>query len=79
MGLADTLREAPKGRTYRPLALDVVLEQVDSEDRVALLAALNDLSVTAPTIASALRANGFLVDVKDPDQAVRTWRARNSG
>ena len=75
MGLADTLREAPKGRTYRPLALDVVLEQVDGEDREELLAALNKPTVTAPAIAAALRKHGFLVDVKDPDQAVRTWRA----
>jgi hypothetical protein len=79
MGLADTLRAAPRGRTFRQLALDVVLEQVDGEDRSALLAALNDPLVTAPTIADALRSNGFLVDIKDPDQAVRAWRSRHRG
>ena len=74
MGLADTLREAPKGRTYKRQAIDVILSELDGEDREALLAALRDPNVTAPTIARALMANGFLTGSGDPNQRVRDWR-----
>lgn len=79
MGLAEALARAPKGREYKKQAVDVVLEQVDGDDRAALLAALTDPAVTAPVIGAALRDNGFMADIKDPAQAVRTWRARNRG
>lgn len=79
MGLADALRTAPKGRTYKRQAVDVVLEQLDDEDREALLRALRDPAITAPTIARALTDNGHLTDTSDPNQRVREWRNRNNG
>ena len=77
MGLADALRDAPKGREYKKQAVDVVLDQLDGEDRDALLDALADPSITAPTIAAALVQNGYLLDTNDPNQRVRDWRARH--
>jgi hypothetical protein len=77
MGLADALKTAPKGREYKKPAIDVVLAQLDDEDREALLDALGNLDVTAPTIAAHLVAHGHLAGISDPAQAVRTWRNRN--
>jgi hypothetical protein len=78
MGLADALKTAPKGREYKKPAIDVVLAQLDEEDRDALLNALADRdNITATTIASHLVAHGHLTGISDPAQAVRTWRNRN--
>lgn len=77
MGLADALKTAPKGREYKSHAIDALLEQLDHEDRVALLAALRDASVVAPTIARLLNDNGHLLGISDPAGRVRDWRKRN--
>lgn len=77
MGLADALRDAPKGREYKKQAVDVVLAQLDGEDRDALLDALHDPNYTAPVIAAALVSQGYLTETNDPNQRVRDWRARH--
>ena len=77
MGLAADLKTAKKGRDYKRQAVDAVLDELDAEDRAALLQSLNDRDVTATTIAKTLVEHGFLGHTADPAQAVRSWRSRN--
>jgi hypothetical protein len=64
-----------QGRHQQPQAIDVLLTQLDPEDRDALLTALHGYMASAE-IARKLVKNGYLTELKDPAQRVREWRNR---
>lgn len=86
--LAESVADVKRGRDYKPQAIDRILSTVDADDREALLSLLraDHQDVTARTVAAKIITESvpeypelaFFAALKDPDQAVRTWRGRAS-
>jgi hypothetical protein len=85
--LAESVADVKRGRDYKPQAIDRILATIDADDREALLGLLraNHQDVTARTVAEKIITKSvpeypelaFFAELKDPDQAVRTWRSRH--
>lgn len=69
MSLADDIAKngAPP---HRPFRADVVLAELEDDDRKDLLDALNDTAVYAASISRALQQRGVTLS----ENAVRSWR-----
>lgn len=73
--LADD--DSMPGPTRRRPFVEAILEDVDPDDREALLAVLRDSRVGSLAIGRWLQAHGYLTDSSDPGKAVTRWRAKH--
>jgi len=69
MSLANALPE----KSTRPLAVDILLDQLDDNDAKVLRGWLSDTSISAGRIVDALESNGTPVTCNP----IRLWRKRN--
>ena len=57
--LLKEIRDTPPIRGGLPKKIDIILEQLDEQDRKDLLDALNDHTIQATTIYRVLKKRGF--------------------
>ena len=69
MSLANALPD----KSARPLAVDVLLAELDDNDAKVLRGWLSDTSVSAGRIVDALESNGTPIT----GNPIRLWRKRN--